>query len=92
MPNSVLEAMAAGLPVVATDVGDLKRMLASGNAPLVFATADEAGMVGGLSALSGDSSLRRRVGEQNRNRVRAEFSLATMVARYDAIFGELASH
>lgn len=92
MPNSVLEAMAAGLPVVATDVGDLKRMLAPGNASLVFATADESGMVGGLSALSGDSSLRRRVGEQNRNRVRAEFSLATMVARYDAIFGELASH
>jgi len=36
MPYSVLEAMAAGLPLVTTDVGDVKRMLAEDNAPLSY--------------------------------------------------------
>lgn len=91
MPNSVLEAMAASLPVIATDVGDLKRMLAPENASFVFAAGDEAAMVRGLASLSRDSSLRRGIGAQNRNRVRAEYSLATMVARYDEVFGDSAS-
>lgn len=92
MPNSILEAMAAGLPVVATDVGDLKRMLASDNASFVFARNDEAGSAQGFAALLGDAPLRRRIGAKNRKKVIAEYSLATMVARYDQVFGDLISH
>lgn len=92
MPNSVLEAMAAGLPVVATDVGDLERMLASDNASFVFPTRNEAEMVQGLALLLGDASLREQLGNQNRKKVRAEYSLATMVSRYDEVFEALTSH
>jgi glycosyltransferase involved in cell wall biosynthesis len=91
MPNSVLEAMAAGLPVVATDVGDLERMLASDNASFVFPTRNEAEMVQGLALLLGDASLREQLGNQNRKKVRAEYSLATMVSRYDEVFEALTS-
>jgi glycosyltransferase involved in cell wall biosynthesis len=91
MPNSVLEAMASKLPVVATDVGDLKRMLAPDNARFVFACNDEAGMVRGLAVLLSDRSLRRQVGGENRRKVCAEYSLATMVSRYEEVFGALTS-
>lgn len=91
MPNSVLEAMASGLPVVATDVGDLKRMLAPDNASFVFPVRNEAEMVQGLALLLSDTSVRKRVGNQNRKKVRAEYSLAKMVSRYDEVFEDLTS-
>ncbi len=42
MPNSILEAMAAGLPILATDVGDVKRIVARENVPFVISREDEA--------------------------------------------------
>lgn len=86
MPNSVLEAMAASLPVLATDVGDVKRMLASENAPFVQPQEDETALTAALSALLADSQARIRLGSLNRARVRAAYSLETMVRRYDALY------
>jgi glycosyltransferase involved in cell wall biosynthesis len=86
MPNSILEAMAAGLPVIATDVGDVKQMLAPENAAFVHPRHDLQALVGGLKTLAGDAAARKRIGSNNRSRVRAEFSLDTMVSRYDELF------
>jgi glycosyltransferase involved in cell wall biosynthesis len=86
MPNALLEAMAAALPVLATDVGDVKRLVAPANAAFVLAREDEAGLSGGLARLLQDADLRAQLGRANAAHVRAHFALATMVARYDALF------
>jgi glycosyltransferase involved in cell wall biosynthesis len=63
MPISVLEAMASSLPVVATDVGDVRRMLSEAN--LAFVTAmDEAALAGALQAVL--SANYRAIGAANR--------------------------
>jgi len=86
MPNSVLEAMAAGLPVLATDVGDIKNMLAPANAAFVLPRDDRRALVNGLIRLLDDAALRASLGRDNRARVQSEFGLDTMVARYDAMY------
>ncbi|MDB5406745.1 MAG: glycosyltransferase family 1 protein [Rhodospirillales bacterium] len=87
MPTSVLEAMAAGLPIVATDVGDLRDMVAAENAGLIVARDDDPAFAAALLPLLLDSERRKAIGEANRSRVRAHYSLSTMVERYDALFG-----
>jgi glycosyltransferase involved in cell wall biosynthesis len=86
MPNSILEAMAASLPVVATDVGDLRRMLAPENAPYVVPKEDEAGLSKALLSLIEAPEQRREIGRRNREYVVAQYSLDAMVRRYDALF------
>ncbi|WP_135467495.1 glycosyltransferase family 4 protein [Crenalkalicoccus roseus] len=87
MPLSVLEAMAAGLPVVATDVGDVRAMLAAENAPFVT-TRDEAGLAEGLRRLAEDAPLRARIGAANRARAEREYDERAMVGAYAALFAE----
>jgi glycosyltransferase involved in cell wall biosynthesis len=86
MPISALEAMAVGLPVLATDVGDLRTMLPSESAEAcVFARAEEGTFARCLATLLASPAERRRLGELNRARA-ADFALDTMVARYDQLF------
>jgi glycosyltransferase involved in cell wall biosynthesis len=86
MPNSVLEAMAAGLPVLATDVGDVKQMLAAENAPYVLPREDVGGLARALLALVDDDAIRQSIGSKNQTKVRSDYALETMVSRYDALF------
>jgi L-malate glycosyltransferase len=87
MPYSILEAMAAGLPIVATDVGDVADMVAPENRPFVVTASDEARFSAGLARLLTDADERRRLGAANRSRVRRLFTIDKMVAAYDALFG-----
>jgi glycosyltransferase involved in cell wall biosynthesis len=87
MPYSILEAMAAGLPIVATDVGDVADMVAPENRPFVVAARDEAQFTAGLAQLLTDADRRRRLGAANQSRVRAHFAIGKMVAAYDVLFG-----
>lgn len=86
MPLTVLEAMAAGLPVAATDVGDVRAMLAQENGRLVVPVADEAGLAGALAALVGDARLRAGLGAANRLRAEAEYGQEAMFAAWRALF------
>jgi glycosyltransferase involved in cell wall biosynthesis len=86
MPNSILEAMAASRAVVATDVGDVRRMLAAENADFVVPVDNEAAMTDHLLYLLRDLPLRDRIGQANQERVRVEYALEQMVDRYDALF------
>lgn len=89
MPNSILEAMAASLPVLATDVGDVRHMVDEKNVPFVFPVDDEAALQGGLLKLLTEPELRSALGRLNRDRVLVEYDLKKMVANYDVLFSSL---
>src|SRR5262249_33719656 len=71
MPLSVIEAMASGLPVAATDVGDVRQMLTAENAPFVTALDDSA-LAAAIGALAADGALRRRLGAANVQKARRD--------------------
>jgi glycosyltransferase involved in cell wall biosynthesis len=84
-PISLLEAMAAGLPVASTDVGDVADMVAKENR---FAIGGETVLAEGLSRLLRDGDLRRRVGEANRRKALREYDEGVMISRYASLYGE----
>jgi len=71
LPNAVLEAMALGLPVVASDIPGNRDAVASGVTGLL--AQDEAGLREAVLRLLDDAELRRRLGESGRARVRQDF-------------------
>ncbi len=85
MPLSLLEAMAAGLPVAATDVGDIRSMLAAANGPYVTAL-DDAALAAGLRALLEQDGLRQTLGAANRAKAEQEFDQAKMFQAWAAVF------
>ena len=87
-PISLVEAMAAGLPVVATGVGDIASMVSDPNQPLIVEPSDEAGFAWALDRLAGDPELRRSLGSANRHKAAAEFDEKAMIARYAGLYGE----
>lgn len=89
MPLSVLEAMASGLPVVSTDVGDVAAMLAPANRPYVVALEDGA-LADALARLAVRSDLRATLGAANRARAKAEFTESDMVTAWRDLFAGLA--
>lgn len=88
MPLSVLEAMAAGLPAAATDVGDVRAMLCEANAPFVVQADDDA-LAGSLSGLLADPALRRRIGADNRARAEGTYSEEAMLGAYRGLFEDV---
>lgn len=84
-PIAVIEAMAAGLPVVSPDVGDVAAMVSDAGRP--FIAADEADFREGLARLVADGDLRARVGAANRRVAAERFDESTMVAAYENLYG-----
>jgi len=85
MPLSVIEAMAAGLPVAATDVGDVRAMLSAANAPFVGRLA-ETDLARSLTALAQAPDLRARIGAENQAKAWAEFDQAAMFRAYGSLW------
>lgn len=86
-PISLVEAMAAGLPAVATDVGDVKAMVAYDNRDLIVPVGEDASFTAALDLLCWDATMRRRVGLANQEKARAEFDEKAMIARYATLYG-----
>ena len=85
-PISVVEAMAAGLPIAAPRVGDVAAMVASDNGPYLCAPGDEAALAAAIAALAADPALRRRIGAANRAKASAEYDERAMTDRYRALY------
>jgi sugar transferase (PEP-CTERM/EpsH1 system associated) len=89
MPVTLMEAMAAGLPVVATDVGGVASVVEDGVTGTLVPAGEPRAMAAALSAYVTDETLRRQHGDAGRARVAARFSLSAMVAGYVALYDEL---
>ena len=84
MPLSLLEAMAAGLPVVCTDVGDIKAMVSELNTEFVTPLLDSAFAEGLTRVLDGDYCA---LGVENRKKAEAVFDQAEMFAAHGRLLG-----
>ncbi len=89
MPNVVLEAMAAGKPVVATQAEGVTELLGDLAEPQSCPAGDAAGFAERIIRLARDRELAGELGAQNRRRAAAEFSLAAMISRYAALYESL---
>lgn len=85
-PISLVEAMAAGLPVAATDVGDVRTIVSEGNRPFIVQPADEADLSGALRKLRDDPALRRTLGKSNRALARSAYDESSMIRAYAALY------
>lgn len=87
-PISVVEAMAAALPVVSPAVGDVVGMVADPNRPFITPPGDETALAEALAALAGDDGARARIGEANRARALALYDEQAMIAAYRAVYAQ----
>ena len=83
-PIAVIEAMAAGLPVVSPAVGDVAAMVSDANRP--FVGADEAGFRAALAQMVENSDLRTHIGAANRRTTSERFDESTMVGAYENLY------
>ncbi|EQD47331.1 Glycosyl transferase, group 1 domain protein, partial [mine drainage metagenome] len=81
----LLEAMAAGLPIVASRVGGIPEVVAEGECALLCPPNDPAGLADALARLTADDGLRRRLGAAGRRRALA-FSWETVIPEWVRLF------
>ena len=86
LPNVVLEAMAAGLPVVATDVGGISELVQQGETGWLVAPRDVPALADAISHLLAHDQVRTAFGQAGRKRAQQRFSLASMVSRHEDMF------
>ena len=88
-PNAILEAMAAGLPVVATRVGGTPELVVDGVTGILVPPRSPADLAAAVSRLLADPGLARRLGTAGRERAVREFPLGRMVERTEALYTEV---
>jgi L-malate glycosyltransferase len=86
-PISLVEAMAAGLPALSTDVGDVMNMVSEENRPFVIAKDDEDAFAMALQRLADDAPLRAKIGAANRALAIAHYDEEQMFSRYRTLYG-----
>jgi glycosyltransferase involved in cell wall biosynthesis len=91
LPMSVLEAMALGRPVIATDVGGTREAVADGDTGIVVAPGDTAAAADALARLAGDPGRAQAMGERGRARQRERFDGEAMVDGYWRGLAEVAT-
>lgn len=87
-PISLAEAMAAGLPAVATNVGDIGTMVSEANRPFIVPVEDERALAEAIGTMLGSRERRQRIGAANRVVARRDLSLQQMVGKYAAVYAE----
>jgi len=88
-PNAVLEAMAAGLPIVATRIGGISDLLEEGRIGLLVPSDDAEALAGALDKLLSDSHLRTDLGCRARTRAVSVFSLSGAIPRLIDLYSAL---
>jgi len=85
-----LEAMATGLPVLATRVSAIPEVVVEGETGLLVPPSDAPALAAAMRALAADPALRERLGRAGRDRVCARFGLERMIEETLAVYAEVA--
>jgi glycosyltransferase involved in cell wall biosynthesis len=88
-PNAVLEALAAGVPVVANDSGGTRELIIDGRTGLLIGERDPAALAAAVIRLLRDPGLARTLSEAGRAHVARGFSVAGMARAYQTLFTEV---
>lgn len=89
LPRAVLQAMAAGVPVVATNVDGTPEVVLEGRTGLLVSAGDTAATAAALLRLAGDLQLRSALRDEATVRLGARFEIGRMVRDLDELYGEL---
>jgi glycosyltransferase involved in cell wall biosynthesis len=89
-PTSVMEAMASGVPVIATDVGAVRELVQQELTGLLVPPGDVGALAGALCHLAGDSKLREAMGLAGRRFAEKNFSLESMANAYSRVYATVA--
>jgi glycosyltransferase involved in cell wall biosynthesis len=90
-PLALLEAMAAGVPVVASDTPGNREVIAQGETGLLFPLGDRPGLARCTLRLLQDPARAKRIGQAGRQHVLRQFAASAMVQRHAAMYRELAA-
>ncbi len=90
LPMAVIEGMAAGVPVVATQAGGLPDLITDGVTGLLVEVGDHVGMAEAMLSLLQDQSLRQRMGTAGREVAHARFRASVVAAAYRRVYEEVA--
>lgn len=91
-PVSVIEAHAAGVPAVSTDVGGVRQVIDPGESGYLVAADDERGFAEATAALLSSPERARAMGARGRERVRARFTLERLTDDLDRLYRDLLGH
>jgi glycosyltransferase involved in cell wall biosynthesis len=89
LPNVIMEAMACGVPVVASDIWGNRELVVHDQTGYLVALGDRAGFARYAQKILEDPALARRLGSAGRRRIAAEFTVEAMVAGHAALYREL---
>ncbi len=88
MPLTVLEAMASGLPVVSTDVGDVRHMVCAQNRELIAPKDDPNALAAALDRALQDPDLRQLLGRENRRQCSERYDQEVCYTKYLDLYRE----
>ncbi len=88
-PLAVMEAMAAGLPVIATHVGGIPELVRSGDEGFLVPAGDRMGFAAAMKTLLDDSETRHSMGRAAQTRALREFKVERMVEGYANLYREM---
>ncbi|MBN2105977.1 MAG: glycosyltransferase family 4 protein [Deltaproteobacteria bacterium] len=92
MPNAVLEAMACGVPIIATSVGGIPDIIQNGRNGLLIAPDDIEALSAALASLFADTELAARIGSRARRDAEALYSLDRTTGAYLELYHDLFRH
>ncbi len=88
-PVSVMEAMVSGLPVIVANAGGVVELIEDGKTGLLVEPQDENELTQAMLRLAHDPQLRRRIGENAKERIRSEYSFEEMARRIEAVYDKV---
>lgn len=89
LPNSILEAMAMGLPVVTTDVAGTKELVVDGRTGYVLQQGDVEGLARAMIGLVDNDQLRQEMGRAGRERIESQFSFTNRLRCIEALYAKV---